>query len=85
LADISQYCQQRENSVDPETFFDFYTSKGWMVGKNKMKDWKASVRTWEKRENIEKKKETDWEDIAKAHARPGESMAEFKQRWNREK
>lgn len=85
LADISQYCQQRENSVDPETFFDFYSSKGWMVGKNKMKDWKASVRTWEKREVAEKKVEIDWEDIAEKHARPGETMPQFKRRWKKEK
>jgi hypothetical protein len=46
--EISKYCQERNNSVDSRKFFDFYQSKGWMVGKNKMKDWKACVRTWEK-------------------------------------
>lgn len=46
--DIKAYCTERNNRVDPERFFDFYSSKGWMVGKNKMKDWKAAVRTWEK-------------------------------------
>ena len=45
---IRQYCIDRKNVIDPEQFFDFYESKGWMVGKNKMKDWKACVRTWEK-------------------------------------
>lgn len=50
IEDISQYCRERNNGVDPQTFFDFYESKGWMVGKNKMKDWKAAVRTWETRE-----------------------------------
>ena len=34
--------------MDPEKFIDFYESKGWMVGKNKMKDWRAAVRTWER-------------------------------------
>ncbi len=48
LDDIKSYCNERNNLVDPEKFFDFYESKGWMVGKNKMKDWKAAVRTWEK-------------------------------------
>ena len=38
---------KKENSIDPEAFVDFYASKGWMIGKNKMKDWKAAVRTWE--------------------------------------
>ena len=48
VEEVKQYCNERKNSVDPESFVDFYSSKGWMVGKNKMKDWKAAVRTWEK-------------------------------------
>jgi hypothetical protein len=48
LEEVRAYCQERGNSVDPERWMDFYQSKGWMVGKNKMKDWKAAVRTWEK-------------------------------------
>ena len=48
LEDVQAYCQERGNNVDAERFIDFYTSKGWMVGKNPMKDWKACVRTWEK-------------------------------------
>ena len=48
LDDIKAYCIERQNNVDCERFYDFYSSKGWMVGKNKMKDWKAAVRTWEK-------------------------------------
>lgn len=47
--EVKAYCLERGNSVDPEQFVDFYTSKGWKVGKDKMKDWKACVRTWEKR------------------------------------
>jgi len=46
--DVKSYCIERNNFVNAETFIDFYESKGWMVGKNKMKDWKACVRTWEK-------------------------------------
>ena len=42
------YCKERGNIVDPHTWFDFYSAKDWMIGKNKMKDWKACVRTWEK-------------------------------------
>jgi hypothetical protein len=49
--DINDYCLERKNNVDAETFFDFYESKGWMVGKNKMKSWEACVRTWEKRQS----------------------------------
>ena len=46
--EVREYCFERGNSVDPQRFVDYYTSNGWMVGKNKMKDWKAAVRTWEK-------------------------------------
>jgi predicted phage replisome organizer len=46
--EVQAYCQERQNGVDAERFIDYYTSNGWMVGKNKMKDWKASVRTWER-------------------------------------
>lgn len=48
--EIAAYCKERGNQVDPQKFWDFYESKGWKVGKNPMKDWKASVRTWEKSE-----------------------------------
>lgn len=46
---VKEYCIERNNNVDPERFVDYYTSNGWIVGKNKMKDWKAAVRTWERR------------------------------------
>lgn len=46
--EIKEYCKERQNNVDANTFYDFYESKGWLVGKVKMKDWKACVRTWEK-------------------------------------
>lgn len=49
LEEVETYCRERNNGIDPQEFLDFYTSNGWMVGKNKMKDWKASVRTWERR------------------------------------
>ncbi len=51
IIDIKEYCKERKNNVDCETFFDFYESNGWKVGKNSMKNWKASVRTWEKSRN----------------------------------
>lgn len=49
LQEVSEYCRERRNNVNPETFIDFYTAKGWKVGSQPMKDWKAAVRTWEKR------------------------------------
>ena len=48
VEEISNYCHERNNNINAQSFFDFYQSKGWMIGKNKMKDWKAAVRTWEK-------------------------------------
>ena len=49
VSEVKQYIEEKGYHVDAEQFVDFYDSKGWMVGKNKMKDWKASVRTWEKK------------------------------------
>lgn len=46
--EVNAYCQERNNGIDGSEFVDFYTSKGWKVGKNPMKDWKAAVRTWER-------------------------------------
>ena len=48
--EVRAYCQDRQNGVDPQRFVDYYSSNGWMVGKNKMKDWKAAVRTWEQKD-----------------------------------
>ena len=48
VQEVNEYCIERNNSVNPESFIDFYESNGWKVGKNPMKDWKACVRTWEK-------------------------------------
>jgi hypothetical protein len=54
IEEIKKYCLERNNSVDAETFFNFYEAKGWMVGRNKMKNWKSCVITWEKRDNKDK-------------------------------
>ena len=47
--EVQAYCTERGNGIDAQAFIDFYASKGWMVGKTKMTDWKAAVRTWESR------------------------------------
>lgn len=47
LQEVSNYCQERKNSVNPQKWMDHYQSNGWKVGKNSMKDWKAAVRKWE--------------------------------------
>jgi uncharacterized protein YdaU (DUF1376 family) len=48
IEEVAAYCRERGNAVDPQTFCDFYASKGWRVGNQSMKDWRACVRTWEK-------------------------------------
>lgn len=48
--EVSEYCKEKGYSVDTERFVNYYTSNGWMVGKNKMKDWKAAVGNWNGKE-----------------------------------
>ena len=49
LEEVQSYCLERNNNINAELFIDYYESNGWKVGKNSMKDWKAAVRTWEKK------------------------------------
>lgn len=49
VEEVEAYCRERNNHIDAQRFVDFYASKGWKVGKEPMKDWKAAVRTWERR------------------------------------
>lgn len=48
LDEVRSYCRERKNGIDPEAFIAHYETTGWMRGKNKIKSWKACVRTWEK-------------------------------------
>ena len=64
LEEIKAYCEERKNNIDPDRFFNYYTSNGWMVGRNKMKDWKAAVRNWEK-DKKDAPKEKTMAEIAK--------------------
>lgn len=62
--EVRDYCQERGNSVDAQRFVDYYASKGWMIGKNKMKDWRAAVRTWERNTRNEDNDDTgEYADI----------------------
>lgn len=71
LDEVKAYCIERKNNVDAERFIDYYDSNGWMVGKNKMKDWKAAVRTWERnsfdnntrQQNINTSTNSDFSDL----------------------
>lgn len=59
IEQIQEYCIERNNGINAEAFYDFYESKNWYVGKNKMSDWKACVRTWEQRQQSKAKTSTD--------------------------
>ena len=50
VEEVQAYCFERCNNVDAQRFVDYYSSNGWMVGRSKMKDWKAAVRTWEQKD-----------------------------------
>lgn len=50
VQEVAAYCRERANAVDPRAFVDHYTAKGWRIGKTPMRDWRASVRTWEARD-----------------------------------
>jgi len=62
---VKAYCEQRHNTINAQKFIDHYSARGWMIGKNKMKDWQAAIRTWEENEKenpIEKTKPKEkWE------------------------
>jgi hypothetical protein len=60
---VDDYCKERNRGVDSTRWFNYYTANGWMVGKNKMKDWKAAVRTWEKDEAPKKPSVKKFDDI----------------------
>lgn len=66
LEDVIAYCNERGNSVDAQHFIDHYTSNGWLVGKNKMKDWKAAIRTWERNGYSSSKPATTYKSNTKA-------------------
>jgi hypothetical protein len=78
LDEVKQYCEERNNEIDPEYFIDFYTSKNWMIGKNKMKDWKAAVRTWEKKEKSFAKKEKEPNQISDYDQKEKNLLAQLK-------
>ena len=60
LQEVKNYISEKGYTVDAQRFIDFYEAKGWMIGKNKMKDWRAAVRTWMRRPD-EPQKQTTYE------------------------
>ena len=77
LDDVQAYCRERQNNVDPESFVDFYESKGWKVGNQSMKDWKAAVRTWERRDNKRPRYKTRDERLREDDARRERMCKEY--------
>lgn len=74
LEEIREYCISRGNRVDSEQFYDFYESKGWMVGKTHMKDWRAAIRTWEKRDTPKAGKASRTESVLEHNLRVMDQM-----------
>ena len=64
LTEVIDFCNETQANIDPQDFMDFYESKGWMVGKNKMKCWMSCVRRW-KRMEVEKNREKHEKNMAK--------------------
>jgi hypothetical protein len=55
--EIRQYCFERNNDIDPDRFYDYCEANGWKLSNgNQMKDWKASIRTWEGRKREQQQK-----------------------------
>lgn len=67
IKEVQAYCLERNKGVNPEKWYDHYTSNGWKVGKNSMKDWKAAVRTWEDDKPKEKSKYQDLSNYYKEY------------------
>lgn len=68
VEEIAAYCAERKNGIDAQAFYDFYESKGWLIGKSPMKDFRACVRTWEQRRKSGTVKQT---------SKPGFDLDEF--------
>lgn len=85
LEEVIEYCKERNNSVDAQQFIDHYTSNGWMVGRNSMKDWRAAIRSqWEKQKDWQKsddKKDYTEENIAKINSITN-SVLKYKDCWS---
>lgn len=59
IEQVAEYCKERNNNVDPEHFVAFYEAKGWQIGKNPMRNWRAAIVTWEKRNNTQQHNTND--------------------------
>ncbi len=84
LKEVQAYCEKRKNGIDAQQWYDYYTSVGWVIGKAPMKDWEASIRTWERniknKQDVKngkvKEKEVSF-DVALAEKRARENLVDF--------
>ena len=76
VEEVQEYCTERGNNIDAQHFIDYYSARGWMLGKNHIKDWKACIRTWERNDSFKPKKHN--EESEKKYDQNGyESEEEF--------
>lgn len=86
LEEVAEYCKERDNLINPETFINYYEANGWKVGKNPMKDWKACIRSWETKEYNKQPKERlpKWfnQDIKKQKNENEEELKDMLKEFN---
>ena len=63
VEEVQEYCRERGNNIDAQHFIDYYSARGWMLGKNHIKDWKACVRTWERNDSFKPQKPVQPENV----------------------
>lgn len=63
IEEVRSYCKERNNGVDADKWFNYYSANGWKVGKNPMKDWKACVRTWERNTPKQEERKSDYYNV----------------------
>lgn len=63
IEEVRSYCKERNNGVDADKWFNYYSANGWKVGKNSMKDWKACVRTWERNTPKQEERKSDYYSV----------------------
>lgn len=68
---VAAYCAARNNHIDAEKFCDYYAARGWMLGRERMVDWRAAVRSWERRERAGPAQSPP----------PQEALNEFDEQW----
>lgn len=59
VEEVQEYCTERGNNIDAQHFIDYYSARGWMLGKNHIKDWKACIRTWERNDSFKPQKHNE--------------------------